>query len=110
MLIAVAAGTAILAEEGHEPEPEHVERCQQCSENADGPVGAAAIGAGKRLPQNFVLAEEAAEERYAGDGEGGRGHGPEGPGNFLAQTAHVAHVLLAAERMNDRAGCEEEQA
>src|SRR5579859_1793376 len=102
MLIAVAAGAAILAEEGHEPEPEHVERCQQCSENADGPVGAAAVRAGERLPEDFVLAEEAAEEGYAGDGHGSRGHGPESPGNFLAQAAHVAHVLLAAERMNHR--------
>ena len=30
------------------------------------------------------------------------GHGPEGDGNVLAQAAHVAHVLLAAERRGSR--------
>ena len=37
------------------------------------------------------------------------GHGPEGDGDALAQAAHVAHVLLAAERVDDGAGGEEEQ-
>ncbi len=43
------------------------------------------------------------------DGEDGRGHGPEGDGKFLAQAAHLAQVLLAAQGVNDGAGGEEEQ-
>ena len=50
-----------------------------------------------------------AKGEEAGDGEDGRGHGPEGDGEFLAQAAHLAHVLLAAEGVNDGAGGEEEQ-
>ncbi len=38
------------------------------------------------------------------------GHRPEGDGNLLAQAAHLAHVLLAAQRVNDGAGGEEEAA
>ncbi len=37
------------------------------------------------------------------------GHGPEGDGKFLAQAAHLAHVLLAAHGVNDGAGGKEEQ-
>ncbi len=34
---------------------------------------------------------------------------PEGDGDALAQAAHVAHVLLAGERVDDGAGGEEEE-
>ena len=43
------------------------------------------------------------------DGEDARGHGPEGDGDVLAQAAHLAHVLLAGEGVDDGAGGEEEQ-
>ena len=42
------------------------------------------------------LEKNAGEGREAGDGEDGRGHGPEGDGEFFAQAAHFAHILLAA--------------
>ena len=37
-------------------------------------------------------------------------HGPERPRNVRAQAAHLAHVLLAADRVNHRAGRQEQQA
>ena len=36
-------------------------------------------------------------------------HGPEGPGDLLAQAAHVAQVLLARERVDHAARAEEQQ-
>ena len=67
------------------------------------------LGERKASVEDLVLAEEAGERRKAGDGEDRRGHGPEGDGDVFAQAAHVAHVLLAAERVDDGAGGEEEQ-
>src|SRR5208283_4426566 len=60
------------------------------------------------LPDNLILGEESGERENAAEREG-RGHeGPEGYRHFVAQAAHLAHVLLAAHRMNHRAGAEEQ--
>ncbi len=45
----------------------------------------------------------------AGDGEDAHRHGPEGAGDALAEAAHLAHVLLAGEGVDDGAGGEEEE-
>ena len=55
------------------------------------------------------MEKKPAKRRNAGDGEDAGGHGPEGDGDALAQAAHVAHVLLAGEGVDDGAGGEEEQ-
>ena len=52
-------------------------------------------------------AEKAAQEGCAGDGERARSHGDKCPRNEFAQAAHVAHVLLAAQSMDDGTGGEE---
>ena len=59
--------------------------------------------------QDFIFAEEAGQRRKAGNGKRGDGHHPKRDGNFLAQAAHAAHVLLTADGMNDRAGAQKEQ-
>ena len=45
----------------------------------------------------------------AGDGQRGSQHRGVGPGDALAQAAHVAHVLFAAHGVHHAAGAEEEQ-
>ena len=46
----------------------------------------------------------------AGDGEDRGAHGPEGDGQCLAQAPHGAHILLAAQGMDDGTSGQEEQA
>src|SRR5580704_919615 len=63
----------------------------------------------KRAEQDGVLAKESGERRNAGDGQRGDEHGPVGVFDFFAQTAHLAHVLLAAHGVNDAASSKEEK-
>ena len=101
---------ALGAEEGLEPEAEHVEGGQAGGEEADEPEELAeGVGAGEGLVEDLVLREEAGEGGDAGDGEDADGHGPEGDGDALAEAAHGAHVLLAREGVDDGAGGEEEE-
>ena len=98
------------AEEGLEPEAEHVEGGHAGGDEADEPEQLAeGVRRDEGLVEDLVLGEEAGEGMDAGDGEDARRHGPEGDGDALAQAAHLAHVLLAGERVDDGAGGEEEQ-
>ena len=102
---------ALGAEEGLEPQPEHVEAGHAGGDQADEPRAACRAGwrGGEGAVEDLVFREEAGEGRDAGDGEDAGGHGPEGDGDALAQAAHDAHVLLAGEGVDDGAGGEEEQ-
>src|SRR5581483_6776294 len=90
----------ISAKECHEPQPEHVERGQECGEDADHPVNPACL---VRTPEDFVFAEESGERRNARNRKGSDRHGPKGDGDLGAEAAHPAHVLLTANGMNHRA-------
>ena len=88
---------------------EHVERGHQRGRRATPPT---APGAAARLregePEDLVLREEAGERRDAGDRRGGDREGPEGDRDPLRQPAHLADVLLAAQRVDHAAGAEEQ--
>ena len=62
-----------------------------------------------RGDQDGVLAVEPGEEGEARDGEGRAHHGQVGPLDFFPQAAHVAHVLLARERVDHAARSEEQE-
>ena len=59
--------------------------------------------------QDLVLAEEPGQRRHAGNRERADQERPVGDRQVLLQPAHVPQVLLAGERVNDRAGSEEQQ-
>ena len=97
-------------EEGLEPEAEHVERGHAGGDEADEPEKLAdRITGGEGPVEDLVLREEPGPRRNARDGEDAHRHGPEGDRDALAEAAHLAHVLLAGERVDDGAGGEEEQ-
>src|SRR5512133_3721519 len=100
---------AILTEERHEPQAEHVERRQESGHDADQPESPMSVRTAECLPQNFVLGEEAGQWWESSDRKGRDRHYPERYRDLLSQAAHVAHVLLTAQSMDDRAGAEEEQ-
>ena len=100
---------ARVADEGQVPEPEHVERGESCGEDADRPERFAQRALLEGRGENRVFREETGQTRKAGDGEDRRGHRPEGDGDFFAQAAHLAQVLLAAKRVNCRARAKKEQ-
>src|SRR5579871_4690963 len=89
--------TVVVAEKCHKEQPEHVERCDEGGNDANQPVHPTSMLAGKRLPENFVLAPEACEWRDSSDRQCRNAHGQERPGNVGAQPAHLAHVLFAAD-------------
>ena len=64
----------------------------------------------ERLAQDLVLAEEAGERRDAGDGDRADEHRPVGDRDLAPQRAHLVHVLLLVDGVDDRSGAEEEQA
>ena len=64
---------------------------------------------GKCLPQDLVFREEATQWKESRDGKRADRHHPECPRDELPQAAHVAYVLFAAERVNHRTCCKEEQ-
>ena len=103
------SGAAIVSEEGHEQQAEHVEAGHERGDSAHGPEDMAAVRAAEGLPKDLILGVEAGERRDARNGDRGDRHDPEGPGHVLAQPAHLAHVLLAPAAVDDRAGAEEQQ-
>src|SRR5436853_7750648 len=104
MMCVVTMRGSALSEESHEPQAENVKRSDSRSQRADEPQAPMAIaGTGPCLPQDLVFAEEAGQSGSAGDSQRRNGHDRKCPGNLLAQAAHVSHVLLPADRVNDRA-------
>src|SRR5882757_5662040 len=107
-LIARCETSAVVAEERHEQEAEHVKGGDERGQQAERPNHLARslrIG----LPEDFVFAMKTGQRPNTCDGNGPYGHRPEGPRNLFAQAAHLSHVLFAAEGVDDRSGAEEEQ-
>src|SRR5437660_1985978 len=102
------AGPTIVAEEGHEPQPEHVERSYKCCDDADQPIHPAPLRAGISHPQNLVLREESGKGREPGDCECRNRHRQKRPGHVNPQPAHLAHVLLATDAVNYRTSRKEQ--
>ena len=93
--------------EREDVEARHVEGRQQRGEHADDPDAIVARSEGRG--ENLVLAEESSEGRQAGDRDRADQHGEVGPRHTGAKPAHPAHVLLARQRVDHRAGAQEEQ-
>ena len=68
------------------------------------------VAADEGAAEDLVLGPEAGEREDADHGQGADEHRPEGDRHLLAQTAHLAHVLLAAHGVDHRARAEEQQA
>ena len=105
-LLGANVGVAVLAEEGHEDLPAHVERREQRREQTDDPQHRVdVVGVG----QDFVFRPEARERRHAGDCEPADDEGGRGDRHQLLQAAVVAHVLVVMHAMNDGSRTEEQQ-
>ena len=99
-------GPAVVPEERHRHQAEHVERRHQRRHDRHAPDD---LVVEERLVEDLVLAEEPRERRDARDRQRPDQHRHEGDRQVLLQAAHVPHVLLAGHRVDDRAGAEEEQ-
>src|ERR1035438_5076960 len=100
------SGTAILASEGHVHQPEHIEGGDERGNNAKQPIHPVRF---EGSPENFVLGPETSKRWNARDGKRGNSHRHKCPGHVNPQAAHLAHVLLAADTMNDGAGRQKQQ-
>src|SRR4029077_16232369 len=101
---------ALLPVKCQEDQAEHVESREQRGQQTDGVENVTAIAADcESAEQDRVLREKAGEERRSRDRQRRDQHRPISGFNFLAEATHVANVLLAPHRGNDRARSEEEQ-
>src|ERR1700682_6353974 len=79
-----------LAKESHEPQAEHVKRCQPGGDDSNCPESST-VFAIEHLPQNLIFAEETGQGREAGDGKRGNGHHPESYRDLSPKPAHAPH-------------------
>src|SRR5438445_5287906 len=101
---------ALLPVKCQEDQAEHVESREQRGQKADGVRNVTAIAANcERTKEDGILRKEPREQRSSRNCERGDQHRPISGFDFLAEATHVAHVLLASHRVNDRARSEEEQ-
>ena len=98
--------SAVCAKERHEPQAEHVKRSQECRDQSHQPVRPTRL---IRTPQNFIFTEKSGESWNTCNGQSACRHRPESPRDLLAQPAHLAHILLAAHRVDHRARTKEKQ-
>src|SRR4051812_17892748 len=98
--------TSILAEEREENRAEDVERGHTGRNGAYPKQDWRAV---MRREQDGVLAEPAGGKRETRDRQRGREERIKRDRRLLAEPAHILQVLLAAERVDDGSGAEEEQ-
>src|SRR5262245_54049919 len=96
-----------LTVERQEHEPKHVGRGEQRREGANRPQQR--MPRDERLEEDLVLAEEAGQRKYTGNGDRADQERPIRERQLFLETTHVADVLLAVQRMDDGARAEEEQ-
>ena len=101
---------ARLALEGEEHQPPGIERGQRRGDQGEheGVVADPGMRGVSRLDDR-ILGDEAGGEGEAGQRQGADQHHRPGEGQHLAQAAHAAEVLLVMQRVDHRAGAEEQQ-
>ena len=97
---------AILAQERDEEQPEHIVRGDARGQEPDAVHPRVSVL--EDALDDLILAEETAEAGNAADREHADEDCPEGERRSRAQAAHLAHVLLVVQRVDDQARCEEE--
>ena len=101
---------ALFTVEGHEDHAEGVQRSDEHTQQHTH-IGIASAGP-MRLSHSFdegVLAIEAGEERRTDQCQSTDQRSPIGDRHAMAQTAHLAHVLLMVHGDDDRTGSQEQQ-
>jgi hypothetical protein len=88
------------AKEGQKDSPEHIESRHARSNGSNQPQENMAVGTGKGLPENFILAEKSGETGDSGNRQRGDEEGPEGDRNLLSQGPHFPHVQLTAQSVH----------
>src|SRR5215469_14084150 len=99
-------GAAEFAEEGHVHLTRHVEDGASGAKQEKRPHDKMPVR--ERLPYDLVLRKESGERENAAKRKRRCDKGPERDRHLMSQAAHLAHVLLAAHRMNHRAAAEEQ--
>ena len=98
-----------LAAEDEEDHPERVEAGQERTSDSDGEQQLSVPAGVERGGEDRVLREEPGQRRDPGQRERTDEEGPVRPRQELPQAAHLSHVLLADEGVDDDSGGEEEQ-
>src|SRR6266700_1966747 len=98
--------SSIIPKEGHEPQPEHIERGDERGDHSYHPVDPACLIS---PPQNLIFTKKPGQRRDSGNCKSRNRHGPKCPRDLRPPTAHLAHVMLATDGMDHRTGCQEQQ-
>ncbi len=100
---------ARLAVKRQPDQPKHVKRSEHCREQSHAVQHLAAIFIVVCGKQDRILREKRRKRRESRNGNRAKEHAPVGGLDFLAEAAHVPHVLLAAHRVNHAASRKEQQ-
>ena len=92
-----------------EDQAKHIKGGQARGNCADYPKGHVTLGTAECLPEYFILAEKTGKAGYAGYGQRSYEHGVESNRCFIFQPSNVAHVLLAAQGMNNASRAEKQK-
>src|SRR5215216_4006167 len=95
-----------LSEKCEIPHSKHVESGHKSSGDRDQPKSEFSVFTGKRLPQNFIFAEESGQKRRSGNGKSSDSHRPECDWNSFSQISHFAEILFPAHCMDYTPGSE----
>ena len=110
MAVVVVAVTsrreALFTMEREVDEAEHVGGRQQRRQHADNPQDLVTVQEG--LEQDLVLREEAGQAGHAGDGDRRNHERPVGDRDVFLEATHLADVLFAVQRVDDRARAQEQ--
>ncbi len=99
-------GRTRLAVEHQNDLARHVVGGEQRRDHTDGPQRDVLV---ERREEDVVLGPETGERRDPGDGQPTDQERERGDRHVLAQAAHLLHVLLVVQAVNDRAGTEEHE-
>src|SRR4051794_27625036 len=92
----------ILPKERHEDHAEPGGGSSQRRYYAERPDNPMSMRTAVRLPKDFVFREEARQSRDTRYPHRSEQHDPERPAHVFLQTAHLAHILLAAHAVDHR--------
>src|SRR5689334_21722116 len=92
----------LVPEERYEDHSEGVDRCNECSASRSQEEPEITFVGCPRQPQYLIFAVKTSREKWKGSqGTGAYKEGPVDDRHFVFQSAHLKHVLLVMQRVND---------
>src|SRR5215469_12641143 len=97
------------SKKGQNEDPEHIEGCKSCRDQAHSPEDFSIRSKSPISPQDRVLAEEPGQRRDSGNGNRSYQEASVSPRHVPLQTAHLSNILQPAHSVNDTSGSKKQK-